>query len=359
MTDDLGPRDHLDHTDADDRVAARLGDALSREAAMVSPAGDGLQKIRERVGSGHRPWWRHPAAALAAAAVLGLAVGGAYVGLRGDDGGTVVADDQSPTATPTPTPTPTASGSPSPSPSATGTPTSGSSETAAGGTTGYVYYLHDDGQAPRLYREQHAGVGSGGPAEQALRRMLQGRPDDPDYATPWDGATLRGYTTNGDTATVDLSRFVAVGAEAESVAVQEVVYTVTANDPSVRQVRLLVNGATPHSGHSDWSKPVARAPRVDVQGLIWLLAPTQGATVGSPVSIDGFGTAFEGTVSWDVRKAGQLVAQGSTQAGANGEFGPFHDTVRLDPGSYELSAYESSAENGDPIHVDTKTFTVR
>jgi hypothetical protein len=362
VTDDLGPRDHPDLANADDGVAARLRDALSREAAMITPAGDGLHKIRERVESGHRAWWRHPAVALVAAAVTGLAVGGAYVGLRGDDNGTVVADDQSPTGTPTPTSTatPTPSGSPSPSSSGTGSPTPATtSPTAAGGSTVYVYYLHDDGQAPRLYREQHAGVGSGGPAEQALRRMLQGTPDDPDYATPWDDATLRGYTTSGSTATVNLSKFVALGAELESVAVQEIVYTVTANDPSVRQVRLLVNGATPASGHSDWSKPVTRAPRTDVQGLIWLLAPAQGATVRSPVSIDGFGTAFEGTVSWDVRKDGQLVAQGATQGGSNGEFGPFHDTVRLDPGTYELSAYESSAKDGQPTHIDTKNVTVR
>ena len=36
----------------------------------------------------------------------------------------------------------------------------------------------------------------------------------------------------------------------------------------------------------------------------------------------------------------------------------FGDSVELEPGTYEMRAFESSAENGEPIHVDTKTFTV-
>jgi hypothetical protein len=341
----------------DDRTEARLRDALHTEAAMVQPGGDGLHKIRAEIGDGQRPWWQVPALVLGAAAViLGIATG-AYLGLRGDDdGGTVVADDQSPTATATTT---AATDTASPSPSPSSEPTSSPSPTAAGGAATYVYYLHDDATGPRLYREEHPGVGDGDAAERGLRRMLQGKPDDPDYATPWDATTLTAYAKDGDVATVDLSGWLSVPRKLERAAVQEIVYTVTANDTSVRQVRFLVKGQSPQGSKTDVSAPVARAPRGDVQGLIWLLAPTQGATAGSPVSVDGFGTAFEGTVSWDVRKAGTLVAEGSTQVGANGEFADFHDTVELDPGDYEISAYESSAETGDPIHVDTKNFTVR
>ena len=140
---------------------------------------------------------------------------------------------------------------------------------------------------------------------------------------------------------------------------QELVYTVTANDTSVKKVRLLVNGKAPQSGHNDWSKPVARAPMMDVQGWIWLLAPTEGATTSSPVAIKGYGTAFEATISWEVTKDGVKVAEGTTQGGSNGEFGEFSDTVELDPGTYEMRAFEASAEDGSAIHVDTKTFTVK
>jgi len=34
-------------------------------------------------------------------------------------------------------------------------------------------------------------------------------------------------------------------------------------------------------------------------------------------------------------------------------------TIRLDPGSYELRAFETSMKDGSPQHMDTKTFTVK
>jgi hypothetical protein len=314
---------------------------------MVQPAGDGLQKIRGGIDA-RRVWWRTPALALVAAAVLGLAVGGLVFGLR-DDGGTSAvppASGSSPTGTTSGTPS--ASSSPS------------ASDTAAGtGAAVYVYYIHDDGQAPRLYRESHKGVGSGDAPEQALRAMFAGQANDPDYATPWDNTKLLSYSLEADTAIVDVSKFVAVGASFEEAAVQEIVYTVTANDPAVQKVTLRVNGKTPPSGHQDWSGPIRRAPMVDIQGLIWILAPTQGASVSSPVKIDGYGTANEGTVSWEVRKDGAVVKDGFAQAGSMGDFAEFHSTVDLPPGDYELTAFEASAKDGSPIHIDTKNFTVK
>ncbi len=169
---------------------------------------------------------------------------------------------------------------------------------------------------------------------------------------------LLDYSVTGDTATVDLSDFVHVGAAAEKAAVQQLVYTVTANDKAVKRVRLLVAGKPPTSGHQDWSQPISRAPMMDVQGWIWLLTPTQGATVSSPVTFTGYGTAFEATISWEVRQDGTVVEEGTVQGGSNGEFGDFAGAVDLDPGTYELRAFESSAKDGSPQHVDTKTFTV-
>jgi hypothetical protein len=332
----------------DDQMETRLRRALNSEAAMVQPAGDGLQKIRGGVDARRRgARWRNPAVALVAAAILGLAVGGLVfgLGLRGkDDGATVATQTDSPTPTNTP--------STSPSPSQTSSPP------ANGADQVYVYYVHDDGQSPRLYRELHTAVGAGSPSKAALRAMLAGQPADPDYSTPWDNTKLLSYRVDADTATVDLSNFVALGAAAEQAAVQEIVYTVTANDPALKKVQLRVNGKAP-KGHRDWSGPIRRAPLADVQGWIWILAPTQGATVSSPVTIDGYGTAFEATISWEVRKNGAVVAQGTAQGGSNGEFGDFHDTVALPPGSYDLSAFEVSAKDGSAVHIDTKSFTVK
>lgn len=338
----------------DDQLETRLRRVLNSEAAMAQPAGDGLTKIRDGIDAQRRrAWWRNPAVALAAAAVLGVAVGGLYFGTR-DNSTNVLppSTSTSPTTTDTPSPAPSESPSSSSSPSDSTPPTSHTGPV-------YVYYIGDDGQSPRLYRETHRGVGTGSAAEAALRAMFASQPDDPDYATPWDNTRLRSYSVAGDTATVDLSKFVAVGSAVESVAVQEIVYTVTANNPAVKQVLLLVKGNSPASGHSEWSGPIRRAPMVDVQGLIWILSPTQGATVGSPVQIDGYGTAFEATINWEVRRDGVVVKKGFTDGGANGVFGEFHDTIRLPAGDYELTAFESSAEDGRPLHIDTKNFTVK
>lgn len=346
MTSHLPPHDDNNP----DPLAARLRAALTSEADMVNPSDDGLQLIRAGVDSGRRPWWQHPAAlAVAAAAVLGLAAGGLAVALGGDgEDGNVIASQTSDAAeTPSPSPTTEATESPSPSPM----PIEGDV---------YVYYVMDDGRALRLYREQRPNIGMD-PWTMALTTMLFEPALDPDYSSPWPkGTQVLSYSAEDDVATVNLSDFVSVGAKAEDVAVQQLVYTVTANSPGLRGVRLRVNGETPPSGHADWSEPVERAPMVDVQGLIWLLGPTEGETVSSPVQITGYGTAFEATISWQVRREGSdtVVAEGFTQGGANGEFGEFSDAVELEPGTYEMRAFESSAEDGRPLNTDSKTFTV-
>ncbi len=338
---------HFPGDDSQDPLAARLRDALSSEASMVQPSDDGMQQIRDGISQADRPWWQHPAVlAVAAAVVLGAAVGAGVAFLGGDEKGNVVAG-------PSDSPTGSAgTGSPSDSPtSETSTPIPVEGDV-------YVYYVMDDGQGPRLYREQRPNPGMD-PVTAALSTMLSEPPLDSDYSSAWEPNTaIRDFSVAGDTATVDLSRFVQVGAEFETAAMQQLVYTVTANDKSVKKVRLLVKGQPPASGHSDWSQPVARAPMLDVQGLIWLLTPTEGATVSSPVQIAGYGTAFEATISWQVYRDGAKVAEGFTQGGANGEFGEFADTVELEPGTYEMRAFESSAEDGSPLHPDTKTFTV-
>ena len=99
-------------------------------------------------------------------------------------------------------------------------------------------------------------------------------------------------------------------------------------------------------------------------GFIQLSSPAEGSTVTSPVTIDGVGTAFEATINYDITSVDNGSSQSSrgvggvTSAGANGEFGPFSVSVDLEPGTYVLRAFEASAKDGKPTHVDTKTFTV-
>ena len=340
--------DPLDPLNPSDPLAARLRAALTSEADMVNPSDDGLQRIRAGVDSARRPWWQHPATlAVAAAAVLGLAAGGLAVALGGDgeEGNVVASQSSDEVQTPSPSPTTDASEPPSPSPSPM--PIEGDV---------FVYYVMDDPDSgPRLYREQRPNIGMD-PVTMALTTMLTEPALDPDYSSEWNGTKLRNYSVSGETATIDLGSPPSSAGGITQLGVQQIVYTVTANDKTVKQVRLLVDGAAPSTA----TEAVSRAPMVDVQGLVWLLGPTEGATVSSPVALSGVGTAFEATISWQVRREGAdaVVAEGFTSGGANGEFGEFDDTVELEPGTYEMRAFESSAEDGRPLHTDSKTFTV-
>ena len=139
----------------DDPLAARLRAALTSEADMVQPSDDGLQNIRAGIDeSGRRSWWRHPATpALAAALVLGLMAGGIAVLAGGNDDDVTVG----PATSSSGSPTTTRADSPSPSPSETAssdTPTPAAIEGDV-----YVYYVMDDGQSPRLYRETRPNPG--------------------------------------------------------------------------------------------------------------------------------------------------------------------------------------------------------
>jgi spore germination protein GerM len=342
----------------EDLLETRLRRALNTEAGMVNPSGDGLGRIRAGIAEEQSSiWWRRPALALVAAAFLGLAVGGVAVALSQND------DKTNLPAGPTTEPQ---TGAPTVQTTEAPTPTTTSSET--GGSTGVstvsvpVYFVADDGRELRLYREFHrTALQPEGKIATAVDQMF--RPaNDPDYSSSWpETAKVLSVSKSGDTATVNLSAFPSTGADAETKAVQQLVYTVTATDNSVKKVRLLVNGKAPQSGHSDWSQPVARASMLDVQGLIWILTPTEGSTVGSPVKVTVYGTAYEGNViikvfrgpSFDEEVASTFV---TTEMGA---FREASTTIPLDAGTYGISVYDENAENGDLIERDSKTFTVK
>ncbi len=326
--------------DDDEILGARLRRVLGEEADLMIPSDDGLQEIRGRVAQ-ERPGRRWLIPVAAAAAVVLVAAGAAFVLTRDDT------TEPGPVATPTPSAS--ASVTPTPSPTATGS------------VTVPVYYVVDvPDVGPRLYREFHSVPAvAGGPIAAAVTQLFGDTAVDPDYTSPWPASTrLLSVTTSGATATVDLSGFVSVGAEFESAAVQQLVYTVTAADDSISTVRLLVNGATPPSGHSDWSAPIGREPALGTIGNVWILQPEQGTTVGSPVTIRVYGTGFEGNVPLK-------VFRGTTEVAATfvtTEMGGFREastTLAVSAGTYELRAYNDSGEDGSLQLWDTKDFTVR
>ena len=109
----------------------------------------------------------------------------------------------------------------------------------------------------------------------------------------------------------------------------------------------------------------ASAPATAVPSTI--TTPANGATVAAGVvEVTGTGTAFEGTLSWQILAAdtGNVITHGFTTAGANGEVGPFTFTVDLMPGTYTVEVWEPDMSDATPAPADrrglaTSTFTVR
>lgn len=344
----------------DPRDEQRLRDALRTRADRLQPRGDGLALIRARTDRA-RPGWLRPLAALASVALVAGGVAAGVV-LAGNDTHSrlhVIRPAGTPTAGPT-----------SPAPSRSGAP-------VADGHLVPVYYLHDTGVRLALYREFHrfdeSGLTAGGDTkvsdvEAAVTLMLRNQPSDPDYSGVWPaGITVRGASISGPVVTVDLhgdlSAF-STGGEAESLSLQQLVWTATAA-AQVPTMRLLVDGR-PVQQLGDHvavgAAPIARDPAIEVLGPIWIEQPVQGAEVSSPVTVSGQASVFEGTLAWQVLGSdGKTVVQsGSTQASIGApERGDFSFTVRLPAGSYTVRCFEYSAKDGSVINVDDKAITVR
>lgn len=249
-----------------------------------------------------------------------------------------------------------------PSTSATTAPSTASTTSpATGQLTGPVYYVVDvPGVGPRLYREFHRVPATGDRVTTALTEMFAGTPLDPDYRSLWPASTrvLSAKRTGAGVVQVDVSGFVSLGAAFESAAVQQLVHTATAADPSCTQVRLLVRGATPPSGHADWSAPVKRSAALETLSNVWILAPAQDATVSSPVTVRVYGTGWEGNVPLKVFKGSAVVASTAVTTMMGG-FATAGTTITLPPGHYELRAYNDNGKDSSLQLWDTKTFTVR
>jgi hypothetical protein len=109
-------------------------------------------------------------------------------------------------------------------------------------------------------------------------------------------------------------------------------------------------------GSADASRPLTRRPAAEVLGPVWLDVD-EGEVLSA--RFGGTATVFEATVDWQVRQGGRVVQKGFSTAteGAPGR-GEWTGTLDVPPGSYELWAYESSAEDGSITWLDTKRITV-
>ncbi|MFC5380038.1 Gmad2 immunoglobulin-like domain-containing protein [Aquipuribacter nitratireducens] len=205
----------------------------------------------------------------------------------------------------------------------------------------------------------------------ALRALLSGPPADPDHvsgwwweddgvAAPWDGSGEIGVSLGEDGTTVDVPRAATgapLGSFGTATAVQELVRTVVSNGGTA-PVTVLVDGGPAEL----WGAVLLDAPVAPETGLLaggWVLDPWQGQRLpAGTVRVSGTATAFEGTVSWQVREGtGAVVDSGFTQAGANGEYGPFSFTTDLGPGEYTVRVFTESmsGDEGAPVLWESTT----
>jgi hypothetical protein len=253
-----------------------------------------------------------------------------------------------------------------PQPGGSGSP---ASPTAAAKRPVAVYYAltTPEGLGPRLVREFHrvqeptdSVVGQ---VRAAASEMLSHNALDPDYANLWpNGAELDNVSIAGNTATVDVGGAASnnVGAQAAEIAVQQLVWTVTAV-PGIDAVTILIDGAPAADlwGHVDISEPLRRASALDTLAPVWLISPQHGDRVGREVTLHIAGVAFEATVNYEVRLGTRIVKEGfvTLDKGAPQQ-GEAKQTVTLEPGDYVIAAYLISAEDAEREHLDDHSIKV-
>lgn len=253
---------------------------------------------------------------------------------------------------------------PGPSPSVAASATAAATPSTAATESRAVYWLGavEDPRGPRLYREFVARAQAADPVRDAVEAMLALEPTDPDYTSLWsDGTTVRDVRRDGTTAIVDLSaeaRRNGGGSAFEAMTLQQLVHTVTAADPSLEAVRLLVEGEPVETlwGSTDASGALSRSAAIETLGPVWIDLPDGGTL---PREFGGTAAVFEATVTWELRQDGRVVQEGFSTAteGAPGR-GEWKGEADVPPGDYVLWAYESSAKDGSITWLDTKSVTV-
>jgi hypothetical protein len=355
-----------------------LRQALREEADGVLPSIDALSRIRRRTA--RPPLWRRPVVlGVAAASVTAMAViaGSAYfLGDPADDT-TASGSDSSPSAVDSPTaaqsPSPSVTESPTPPESTETTPPETDGPGSGGLDTVPVYYVTDTTQGPRLAREFREVPAPDGPLVAAVTTMLAEPALDFDYESLWLPDTqVRGVEVTANAIEVDFTGetdYTAVRDDVAELAVQQLVYTVTAaaNDAGLNgqlPVQIMVDGEQPGQmwGQLDLTEPIAREPQTNVGQLVQIDNPFDRAVVGRTVTVRGVAMAFEATLTWQVYDdEGNPVEEGFTNTNDSGRFAPFEFEVELEPGVYSVVVTDSDptggAEGPGPMS-DTKNFTV-
>lgn len=373
-------------SDERDPLEERLRAALTSSADEISPRGDGLAKIRERIETERTNslwyrlrtrWFARPAFAAASSVgviAIGLtaAVGVSQVSAGGQPFG-IGKDSSSPTATATPSETKSASHqtetstrtkSPTPEQSTTQNPP----ETL----TVPVYHIVDGSSGYQLSQSTQQVTVNGSErnrqeerAEGAFRSLYDGGSGLQragggvwQAGTQFEDADLVGSTLKVMLSGSAGSPGSDSSAEAARAALKQLVYTGLAATPRATSVQILIGGSAVSTFWGKLTVNSAGMQRGDsalTQPFNTLNAPGSGTTNLSPITIKGYGAYDDTQARWEVSQDGQVLDSGAVDTGTTGFASWSHD-VELEPGSYQLTTYEQSGSSR--LHERTATFTV-
>ena len=228
-----------------------------------------------------------------------------------------------------------------------------------------VYWVADTQRGLRLFREHIEQRAVADPVLQALRYLVAHQPADADYTNLWpSGSAVNSASVGGGLVTVDLTfTRLNVGAEGESMAIQQLLWTAAAADAHVERIAITRDGSPVESlaGHVDTTTPIAQPPTYEVFAAVWIVAPIEGARLnGEGFDILGMASTFEANVVWSIERDGTQVRGGSTTAGeAAPAWAPWKVHVAgLAPGEYVVTAAEYSPKDGSLVVRDTKEIRV-
>ncbi|MBI3429203.1 MAG: GerMN domain-containing protein [Actinobacteria bacterium] len=227
------------------------------------------------------------------------------------------------------------------------------------------YWVADTSRGFRLFREFVRIAPTPDPITASLRELVTHKPVDSDYENLWPADTkINSVLVAGDSAIVDLTfSKLNVGAESESLAIAQLVWTATAADTSVKKISLTVDGKRVESlaGHADATKPFTHGLTYEVLAPVWITSPTEGQSVNAVgFTLSGMASTFEANVAWKVYRDGKLIKQGSTTAAeAAPAWKPWSIAISgLAPGKYLFMAMEYSAKDGSLVAQDSKNVVL-
>lgn len=236
-----------------------------------------------------------------------------------------------------------------------------------------VYYVGETGQGPRLFREFHKVPVPdlpGAAVAEAVHEAVAGSPQDPDYTTLWpSGADVQHAEVSGDTIVVDLKgagllhdRPAGMSEDEAKMSVEQLIYTAQAGFQDRSPVRFLLDGQITDTVLGvPTSEPLAQGDETSTLAQVWIIEPTDGATVDSGFTVKGVGAFFEANVVWELRQGDKVVKSGFTTAEECCRMAPYSFTVDAPAGDYTLVVKDEDASGGEgpPPFQDTKHVTIR